>query len=292
MTSTETTLTQYLAEAHAHEVGLVRVLQSQIAMAPRGALRDGLEKHLEETRDHANRLRHRLSELGEGSSPVEAVAGAVVGAAETVLAQGLAFAKTPIDLLRGTGGYEKVLKNAKDACATEALEIATYDAIEQVAKSAGDTETAELAASIRADEERMLERLRREIPGLAAAVVGDRDFKVSETGAADATRTAARKTERKAKKAAARTKSAAKRQTSRAQATAKDAAKKTETAAKDTADKAAKEAGIKEPFRGYDKMTVAEVKEKVSNNPDRADQVERYERAHEDRKGVIEAVTD
>ncbi len=284
MTSTDTTLNQYLAEAHASEVGLVRVLQSQIAVAPRGELRQGLEKHLEETRDHAARLQRRMSELGEGSSTVEVVGGAVVAATQSVVAQGLAFAKTPIDLVRGSGGHEKVLKNAKDACATEALEIATYDALEQVAKSAGDRQTAELAASIRKDEERMLERLRGQIPALAAAVVGDRDFKVSQTGAADATRRTAKKTERKAKKSAARTRTAAKDQAGSTKAAAK-------STAKSAADKAGKEAGIKEPFRGYDKMTVDEVKEKVSNNPDRADQVERYESSHEGRKGVLEAVS-
>jgi len=47
------------------------------------------------------------------------------------------LAKTPLDLIRGTGGEEKVLKNAKDACATEALEIATYTALEHVARAVG-----------------------------------------------------------------------------------------------------------------------------------------------------------
>ena len=45
-------IVQYLDEAHASELALVRVLQSQIAMTPRGSYRTGLEKHLGETRDH------------------------------------------------------------------------------------------------------------------------------------------------------------------------------------------------------------------------------------------------
>ena len=49
-------LIQYLEEARASEVGLVRVLQSQIAMTPQGAYRRGLETHLRETRDHARRV--------------------------------------------------------------------------------------------------------------------------------------------------------------------------------------------------------------------------------------------
>jgi ferritin-like metal-binding protein YciE len=159
---------QYLNEALAMEHALVRVLQSQIAMTPRGSNRDGLEKHLGETRNHADRVGRRLEALGDRSNPLMAV----VGLAENVVGQALAFGKTPFDLLRGSGGEEKVLKNAKDACATEALEIATYTAIERLARSADDAQTATLAASIRADEERMLQRILREIPKLTDAVVG------------------------------------------------------------------------------------------------------------------------
>src|SRR6478672_7330822 len=189
MSQSEQKIVQYLEEAHASEVGLVRVLQSQIAMTPRGSLRTSLEKHLRETRDHAERLQTRLGEIGGSSNPFQAG----IGIAETVIAQALALSKTPLDLLRGTGGEEKVLKNAKDACATEALEIATYTALERLADAVGDDTTAKLAASILADEEKMLARVLREIPKLTEAVVGadvrgEPSYRVTETGAADAVR--------------------------------------------------------------------------------------------------------
>ena len=63
---------------------------------------------------------------------------AAVSAVEGVVGQVLALGKTPFDLVRGSGGEEKVLKNAKDASATEALEIATYTAIERLATAVGD----------------------------------------------------------------------------------------------------------------------------------------------------------
>src|SRR3954452_18290675 len=151
---------QYLNEAHASEVALVRVLQSQIAMTPHGSYRNALETHLRETRDHAARVASRLEALDQGSNPLMAV----FAFAETVAGQLLAFGKTPFDLLRGSGGEEKILKNAKDAAASEALEIATYTAIERLARAVGDMETAMLAGSILADEQKMLDRVLREIP--------------------------------------------------------------------------------------------------------------------------------
>src|SRR4051812_24452368 len=198
---------QYLNEAHATEQALIRVLQSQIAMTPRGAYRTALERHLSETRDHAERVGRRLQELGQGGNPLQVVFGAVQGA----VGQALALGKTPLDLLRGSGGEEKVLKNAKDASATEALEIATYTALERLANAVGDEETARLAASIRADEEKMLQRILREIPKLTDAVVradikGKPSYDASTTGAAEEVREAGAATKQAARKATAATK--------------------------------------------------------------------------------------
>src|SRR3954447_18041908 len=192
MNAAQQKVVQYLNEAHATEQALVRVLQSQIAMTPRGSYRTALETHLRETRDHSERVGRRIAELRPGGNPLMAV----VGAAETVVGQALALGKTPLDLLRGSGGEEKVLKNAKDASATEALEIATYTSIERLAKATGDQKTEQLAASIRADEEKMLERVLREIPKLTDAVVGaevddDPSYDITTTGAGETVEKAA-----------------------------------------------------------------------------------------------------
>ena len=204
-------IAQYLGEARASEDALVRVLQSQIAMTPTGAYRSALQTHLDQTRRHSSRVGRRLSQLDRGASPLQAI----VGFTEEVIGQALALGKTPVDLLRGASGEEKVLKNAKDAAATEALEIATYTAIEQLARTVGDDETAELAASIREDEEQMLARILGEIPQLTDAVArselaDDPSYDVTKTGAADAVRDVGARTS-----SAARTASAATRRTAR-----------------------------------------------------------------------------
>jgi hypothetical protein len=114
----------------------------------------------------------------------------------------MAVAKMPFELVRGTGGEERILKNAKDSVAAEALEIATYTAIEHAARAAGDEETATLAVAIRGDEERMLATIMDELPRLAEAVVhaevhGEGTYDVASTGAAQAAQAAARATARR-----------------------------------------------------------------------------------------------
>ena len=183
-------IVQYLNEAHGSELALVRQLQAQIAMTPRGQYRDGLETHLEETRRHAERVERRAGRAGAGQQPAPGRAGRW---SRAVIGQALALTKTPLDLVRGSGGEEKVLKNAKDSCAAEALEIATYTALARLARTAGDAKTERLANSVLGDEQRMLDRLLREIPRLTDAVAraefdGDGSYDVTETGAADAVR--------------------------------------------------------------------------------------------------------
>jgi ferritin-like metal-binding protein YciE len=274
MSRSEQKIVQYLNEGHATEVALVRVLQSQIAMTPRGSYRTEIEKHLSETRDHAERVQRRLGELGQGGNPLQVLGGF----AETVIGQALAVAKTPVDLLRGSGGEEKVLKNAKDACATEALEIATYMSLERLARSVGDEQTAKLAASIRADEEKMLERVLREIPKLTDAVVraeleGDPSYDVSKTGAADS----ARATGKAGAKSKRRARQARKVPgVARAEGRVKGAV--------------ASESDL--PISGYDKLTAEEIVAKHSElSQIELAKVDSYERRHENRATVLARIS-
>ena len=321
MSTSDQKVMQYLNEAHAMELALVRVLQSQIAMAPRGSYREGLERHLDETRNHAERVGTRLEELGQHGNPLTAAVGVV----ETVIGQALALGKAPLDLMRGSGGEEKILKNAKDACATEALEIATYTALERLARSVADDRTARLAESIRADEERMLARVLREIPQLTEAVVGadvrgEPTYSVTSTGAADAVReagTRAKRTARQARKVPGVAR--AEGQVKGAVASEQDLAiarydaltaeeiigRLAELSQIDLAKVAAYERKHQrrstvlgridslqaaEPWPGYDELTADEVRALLAEgDEDRIKQVRAYERAHKNRAGVIKA---
>ncbi len=314
-------IVQYLNEAHGSEVALVRQLQAQIAMTPRGSYRDGLETHLQETRRHAERLENRLRELGHGNNPLQIGLGAV----ESVIGQVLALTKTPLDLVRGSGGEEKVLKNAKDSCAAEAEEIATYTALARLGRTTGDGKTEQLANSVLAEERRMLDRLLTEIPRLTDAVAraefdGEGSYDVTETGAADTLREVggrAKRTARQARKVPG---------VARAEGTVKGAVASASDlpisnydslSADEVQDKLSELSQVDlakvnayerknqnrstvtsrigslqgdEPWPGYDELSVNEVRAVLSEGDEqRIKDVRAYERKHKARTGVIQA---
>jgi ferritin-like metal-binding protein YciE len=163
---------QYLTEAHALETMLVTNLGAHEAMTPNGTYKTLLDRHRKTTQEHAKAVEQRINELGDDLG--KNVVTKAMELARDAVGQAIVLTKGPIDMVRGTGVNEKLLKNAKDEVTTEAQEIATYDALEAAAKAAGDEKTAKLARDHRKDEERMLEALRREIPKLALADVKER----------------------------------------------------------------------------------------------------------------------
>jgi ferritin-like metal-binding protein YciE len=278
MSKSEQKVLQYLSEAHASELALVSTLQSQILIAPRGAYRRVLESHQRETRDHARRLERRMNELGRKGEPLRGV----IGLAEGAIGQIIALSKMPLDLIRGNGGEERVLKDAKDACAAEALEIATYTALERLANAVDDATTAGLAASIRADEEKMLERVLHAIPRLADAVVaveveGEDSYELTDTGAADALREAGEGAKENVQKLE-----------SRAKRGARNARKVPGVARAEQQVKAAVVSEDSLPIADYDKLTANEIVDKLSglSQVDLA-KVESYERANRERSTIL-----
>ena len=156
-------LVQYLNEAYGKEKELETALQAHIAMTTRPPYKKRLREHLTETKGHARDLEKRIKKIGGTTTPVAAV--------QSAAAKALATAKGPLHMVRGLSEEEKLLKNAKTEYSEEAEEIATYTAIETLAESVGDKETAKIARSIRRDEERMAKYLERLIPQLSKAVV-------------------------------------------------------------------------------------------------------------------------
>jgi len=165
---------QYLNEAYGKERHLEQALQAHIGLTTRANYRKRLQEHLRETKRHGDRVARRIKQLG-GRAETVAMPGpdAFTEAAEAGMSlaqRALAMARGPLHAVRGTSEPEKMLKNAKTEYSEEAEEIATYTAIEELAHTVGDKETAKLAREIRREEQRMATFLEKLIPKLTDAV--------------------------------------------------------------------------------------------------------------------------
>jgi len=162
-------LVQYLSEAYGKEKELETSLQAHIGMNTRAPYKKRLQQHLRETKNHSKLLERRIKKLS-GSGPsitttAPAQAAQVVGRVKAAAVDG------PLDMVRGgTSEPEQMLKNAKKEYWNEFEEIANYTAIETLADTVGDKETAKIAKQIRREEERMASFLEKQIPILTRAV--------------------------------------------------------------------------------------------------------------------------
>jgi ferritin-like metal-binding protein YciE len=166
---------QYLNEAYGTERKLETALQAHIAMTERDAYKKRLKAHLKETKQHARDVKARIKKLGGTAEEVALPGPHVVAEAATRVTaaanKAAALAQGPLHALRGTSEQEKELRNAKTEFSSEAEEIALYTAIQTMAEAVGDKDTAQLAKSIKRDEERMASYLEKLIPTLTKAVV-------------------------------------------------------------------------------------------------------------------------
>ena len=137
-------LVKHIDEAYAMEQSVLRMLDGMIKTTEDTEIKDELRQHKLVTERHAERMQQRL----EAHSATPSVVREARGIAGALL-------KSVLDLTRG----EKAGRNARDAYATEHLEIASYQLLERIARQAGDEETAEVACESRKDEEAMAKKL-------------------------------------------------------------------------------------------------------------------------------------
>src|SRR4051812_10662625 len=170
MSSATETIIDYLRDAESQEQASLSLLEGHLRGAPPGPYRSASRRHLDETRRHAHQVGERLVDLGATRGALgtlltlgEAVAGRVVG-----------LALAPLNLVVSRTRADAMLRNAEDAIASEAREVATYESLERLAEEAGDAATASLARAIRGDEERYLSELRELLPSLTDRVVRER----------------------------------------------------------------------------------------------------------------------
>lgn len=138
-------LVSYLRDCHAMEENVLRMIDGMIATTNDPQILADLENHKTETENHERLIKQRLEELDADGGTVLKDVPAMFGA-----------------VLKGIGDAirsDKAGKNARDGYVTEALEIAAYHLLENLAERAGDQVTVNLAKRIRADEEKMRDKI-------------------------------------------------------------------------------------------------------------------------------------
>jgi ferritin-like metal-binding protein YciE len=142
--SVEDELIKLLEEAYAMEKQVELLLESMIRNTTDLSITSDMETHLNETKEHAERVKTCLEFHGKSPSKVKAAATMTAG-----------LLKAPLDKARS----EKGMRNARDGFATEHLEIAVYRLIEELAKKANDQQSMAIARQNAEDEERMAARI-------------------------------------------------------------------------------------------------------------------------------------
>ena len=127
----------YLSDAHALEQQSIGLLRRAVDVSTAATLSNAYRAHLAESHQHSALLERRLDELGQSPSAVK----------DAAMRVGAVNWATFFSAHPDTTG-----KLAAFAYAFEHLEIAGYEQLRRVAETAGDTETARVAAGISANE--------------------------------------------------------------------------------------------------------------------------------------------
>jgi ferritin-like metal-binding protein YciE len=137
-------LVDYVQDAHAMEINASMMLESMVKAAPDARTKEMLRSHLEQTKEHMRRMEERLDALDSHRS-----------VRKTSEAVAVALPKGLVDRFRS----DQAGKIARDGYVMEALEIAAYSLLEQLAMRCGDELTAEAAKTNLADEQEMSRKI-------------------------------------------------------------------------------------------------------------------------------------
>ena len=139
-------LIRYIQDAHASEVGIVTVLEDFIAEIENPQVKAAFQEHLIVTQSQAQRLEQRLVALGSGTSDGKGILNKLMGKVG--------------DLMHAAHDVEdKTTQDLIKAYATEHLEIGMYASLASYAEAVGDTQTAQLALQIQAEEKEAADKI-------------------------------------------------------------------------------------------------------------------------------------
>ena len=140
----------WLNDAHAMELGIAQVLERHVAEAKdHPHMHAGLQRHLEQTRRHAELVKGCVERMGGETSGVKSGMASVMGAVQGMSTK---LAK------------DELVKNTLHDYGTEHFEIACYTSLIAAAENLGDQETARVCREILRDDQAMADFLFQQIP--------------------------------------------------------------------------------------------------------------------------------
>jgi len=140
----------WLNDAHAMELGIAQVLERHIEEAKdHPAMHAGLQRHLEQTRRHAELVKSCVERMGGETSGLKTGMASVMGAVQGMTTK---LAK------------DELIKNTLHDYGTEHFEIACYTSLIAAAENLGDQETAQVCREILRDDQAMADFLFQQIP--------------------------------------------------------------------------------------------------------------------------------
>jgi hypothetical protein len=158
---------QSLQDTRDAEYEFTSLIAASIAVTADGDYRRRLESQRRRARQREHKLSERLVELGARRN----LGDIGVGAARVVGSETLALAAAPLQLFRGSGSEERLLKNGRDMCASAAVLAADYRSLEQIAHAGRDEVTAKLAVDLRSESEEVLSACFEALDPLADALI-------------------------------------------------------------------------------------------------------------------------
>lgn len=143
-------LIAWLNDAHALETSIVEVLEKQVDVAAdHPIVQQGIQRHLEATKGHAETVAGCLEQLGESPSGVKSAMASVGGKVQGVMSG---------------AAKDDLVKAALQDYSTEHMEIASYRALIIAANEAGQAGIAQKCESILQDEIQMAQWLEEQMP--------------------------------------------------------------------------------------------------------------------------------
>jgi ferritin-like metal-binding protein YciE len=164
--NTRDELIDWMRDAYAMERGLEITLEKQSKNDDLPLkLRTQAEKHLQETRRHAEALKGCLDSMGAGTSTLK-----------TGMAKGM-------EMLKGTASMlarDEEVKDLLAAYASEHFEIACYTALRAGAEQLGEPQVVSVCDSIIPDETRMADWLLKNLPSLVSSYLMESELAESK----------------------------------------------------------------------------------------------------------------